>query len=36
MLTFLLGFLAGALCGMVWYGALVVAAEGGRRDAADC
>lgn len=35
MLTFLLGFLAGALCGMVLYGALVVAAESGRSDVAN-
>jgi len=35
MLTFLLGFLAGALCGMVLYGALVVAAESERNNAAD-
>ena len=35
MLTFLLGFLAGALCGMVLYGALVVAAESGQNDVAN-
>jgi hypothetical protein len=36
MLTFLLGFLAGALCGMLLYGARVGAAASRRSDAANC
>jgi hypothetical protein len=35
MLTFVLGFLAGVLGGMMLYGALAVAAEGEEHDAAN-